>query len=297
MSKGWSGEIEFAPPHFRTPLIALDTSALSALKEPSVFDEVYDAMKARRCAVIVPVMSLVECADSDDEPTRVPRMLAAWRFTDVLAEACAVGADMHMSLRAEWARAGRTAPALLHRGALPTLRERTTALGARPQVCKDYIRKGYTTSLDESAARAFEENGVDASIDDLDAHMGKFRENVLTPDPKSFALPFVTRTSSWARRQTARLPHRFPLTTTAAGLAQLHAWSALFRRVGYGPWADVLSAPRRGDWVDMGIAIAAARADVLITEDRILRKRVNFVADHLGTSLRAEALIDWLWGP
>lgn len=284
--------MEFDPRH-PPGAVALDTSVLSLLDRPDVLDEMVGAVRSRGLVAIVPLAAILELSDSDHEAKRVPRMQAVWNFLDALGDRGVVGADMQPTMRAEWA-ARRTSPPMFPRQQIAGLRELTIAPGPRPPIAAAYMNKEWTTNLDRGATRAFQEHEMTASLDDLDLQMRSFRASVLRPDPKSFALPFVTRHSSWARKQSARTPAHFPATVLAAGLAQLHAWAALFLRVGYGRWTHVLKGPRRGDWVDMRIANSAAYADVLVSDDEVQRARVNFVQRELGTRARAATFIDWI---
>lgn len=273
--------------------VAFDTSSLSELVEPGFVEEVCAIVRERDLHVLVPLPAIAELADDDDQRARRSRLETLWGMMDLLGSRARVGADTVPLLRVERWSDRSPASALLPPWRVPALRALEAHQGSRPAWVAPYLNKEWTVDLDRRAESAFDERELDPSPNDTDTMMLDLRGAVLTSDPSSFALPFVVRNDARYQKRVARSPERYPATLLAAGLAQLHALSALFARVGYGRWTSVLKRPRRGDWVDMRIAIGAACADVLVTDDDVLRARVNHLRKHLGTRPEAMTLRDW----
>ncbi|NUP12494.1 MAG: hypothetical protein HOW73_41140 [Polyangiaceae bacterium] len=122
---------------------------------------------------------------------------------------------------------------------------------------------------------------------ELDEYMADFCARLFKPDGHFLRLVAVDAQHAEAIRTC---PSGYPAATTLIGYSEFHFISAAFRGMSHGAHTEVLGKPSANDLVDATIAAAAAHSELLITDDRAMRARVNALGEMFDLPTRAQTL-------
>lgn len=90
------------------------------------------------------------------------------------------------------------------------------------------------------------------------------------------------------------LRYRFAVTLAAYEFLNGLGTVANAAKCSFGALASVLRSPRRGDWVDARIAAASSYCDVILTDDRGMKSKVEYISRAFSFPLKAVVFDEWL---
>lgn len=154
------------------------------------------------------------------------------------------------------------------------------------------LRKDAADAMDRSAKTAFARLlSYQPTQANLMMAMDTLPKRVLAPG--AHFLTLVARDERHAELIRNK-PFEYRAAVTLIGYSELNALGSLFASIGHGRYHTVLRASRRGEWVDACIGSASAYADVLVTDDRVMIAKTNYIADALQLRTRAIGLEEYL---
>jgi hypothetical protein len=264
--------------------VAIDTSSLSNVTEADLVQDLVSSVIRCRARLVISGEALAECLDSNEDGAR-RRLSVVLRIADALGTRLLLADELGSIHRRERQRAITSTPKLSGSHlALGFLRDSAVAhdWSAIRASTSRYLHKG--TSLDvDRAIRAVEELTPQILV----AMIAHIRDHFWS----SLFVQAVSENGRYAARMRA-CPGRYRSAITLAAYSFLNGLGAA--TPGHFGKGDLVQKPRWGNWVDARIAAAGAYCTVMVTDDRLMRNKVNFIGEHFGFRCRAIDLDSWL---
>ena len=278
--------------------IAIDNSSLSHLDDAQA-DAVARAIEGRRARLVVPYPVTLEALYPGNEHAR-RRVRVLARLRNQLGDRFVVSPDLRAMIERERkVRMWRTPRLDDSDGeALNELldgKDTERRLVELAPLIEKRLAKQRLLDVDRGAVKDIRQRFRHLEAEDVDIRLRLFKEEALSSalNPMVDMIHAPTQIPVYEHLMRAG-PKRYRTAVIWCGQIWVYMLGLILAGVRASAHTKLIKGAKWGDWTDARIAACASYARVLLSEDEVLRERLNYVALELGLVIRATTLAGWI---